>query len=178
MPCGGNRSEKEKNQFHWHHNNKRLFNSGTFVTMEIINKPKPNYLWSMAKMRCPRCRRGHIYKTKNAYRKLSLSHIFDMYDNCPVCKQEFEMEPGFWFGTGYVSYALTVAISVSTFVAWWVLIGVSFNDNRVFYWLGINTLMLVFLQPWMMRISRVIYLYFFVTYDPSFDKTGSQEFDY
>lgn len=101
-----------------------------------------------------------------------------MQDNCPVCGQKYEMEPGFWFGTGYVSYALTVAISVTTFVAWWVLIGVSFDDNRVFYWLGINTFLLVLLQPWMMRMSRVIYLNFFVSYDSEHDTTKAKEFDY
>ena len=129
-------------------------------------------------MRCPRCRRGRIFKSNNPYKKFSLKYIFDMQDNCPVCGQKYEMEPGFWFGTGYVSYALTVAISVTTFVAWWVLIGVSFNDNRVFYWLGINTFLLVLLQPWMMRMSRVIYLNFFVSYDPDHDTTKAKEFDY
>ena len=145
--------------------------------MDDLKKPKPNYLWSIATMRCPRCRRGSLFKNKNPYGKLKLSHIFDMYDFCPVCNQKYEMEPGFWFGTGYVSYALTVAISVTTFVAWWVLIGVSFNDNRVFYWLGINTILLIILQPWMMRMSRAIYLYFFVSYDPDYDKTAGKEFN-
>lgn len=140
-------------------------------------KPTPNYLLSILTMRCPRCRRGSLYKSKNPYSKLKLSHIFDMYDNCPVCNQKFDLEPGFWFGTGYVSYALTVAISVITFIAWYVLIGVSFNDNRVFWWLGINTLMLIILQPWIMRISRVIYLYFFVSFDRDYDKSPTQLFD-
>jgi len=101
-----------------------------------------------------------------------------MYETCEVCNQKFNMEPGFWYGTGYVSYALTVAFSVSTFIAWWVLIGVSFNDNRVFWWLGINATLLILLQPWLMRISRTIYLYFFVKYDPDYEKTEPQEFDY
>jgi hypothetical protein len=88
------------------------------------------------------------------------------------------MEPGFWYGTGYVSYALTVAFSVSTFIAWWVLIGVSFNDNRVFWWLGINSTLLILLQPLLMRLSRTIYLYFFVKYDPDYENTDPQQFDY
>jgi hypothetical protein len=88
------------------------------------------------------------------------------------------MEPGFWYGTGYVSYALTIAFSVATFIAWWVLIGISTNDNRIFWWLGINAFLLIILQPWLIRLSRTIYLYFFVHYDKDYAKSKPQEFDY
>jgi Protein of unknown function (DUF983) len=144
----------------------------------MSNKPTPNYYWSIATMKCPRCRRGPMFKDSNAYRKLKLSHIFDMHDNCPVCDQKYDLENGFWYGTGYVSYALAVAISVATFVAWLVIIGVSTEDNRIFWWLGLNILFLVVMQPWMMRISRVIYIRFFVRYDKDFDQHKPQEFDY
>lgn len=129
-------------------------------------------------MRCPRCRRGDMFKNPNAYKKLSLSYILDMYDHCPVCNQKYDLEVGFWYGTGYVSYGLAVLLSAITFVAWWILIGISFNDNRVFYWLGINTFLLVVIQPWLMRLSRVIYLYFFVSYDSDYENKESVKFDY
>lgn len=140
-------------------------------------KPKPNYIWSILSMKCPRCRRGPMFNNSNAYSSLKLSKIFDMPEHCPVCGQKYDMEQGFWYGTGYVSYALAVAVSVATFVAWLVLIGVSINDNRVFWWLGINTLLLVVLQPWLMRLSRVIYIRFFVGYDPNYDKSKPKQFD-
>ncbi|TWI83666.1 uncharacterized protein DUF983 [Lacibacter cauensis] len=143
--------------------------------MGSSNKPKPNYLWSMLSMNCPRCRRGKLFKPFSAY---NFKHTFDMHEECSVCKQKFDMEPGFWYGTGYVSYALTVAISVATFVAWWVLIGVSFDDNRVFWWLGLNAVLLLILQPWLMRLSRTIYLYFFVRYDEDYETSEPQKFDY
>lgn len=101
-----------------------------------------------------------------------------MPEKCPVCNQRYEMETGFWYGTGYVSYALAVALSAATFIAWCVLIGISVNDNRVFYWLGFNALLLVVLQPWLMRMSRVIYLYFFVRYDEQYEQHAPQEFDH
>lgn len=141
-------------------------------------KPKPNYFWSILTMRCPRCRRGDMFKHSNPYKKIKLSYILDMYHTCPVCNQKYDLEVGFWYGTGYVSYALAVLLSGLTFIAWWILIGISFNDNRVFYWLGINTFLLVVIQPWMMRLSRVIYLYFFVSYDADFENKKSVEFDY
>ncbi len=101
-----------------------------------------------------------------------------MPSRCPECGQPYELEVGFWYGTGYVSYALTVALSVASFVAWYVLIGMSVNDNRFFWWMGINIFLLVVLQPWLMRLSRVIYLYFFVRYDPDYKNTQVTKFDY
>ncbi len=128
-------------------------------------------------MRCPRCRRGPMYKDGNPYKTLRLSQIFNMHDDCPVCKQKYDLEQGFWYGTGYVSYALAVAVSVATFVAWLVLIGISADDNRIFWWLGLNTFLLVVMQPWLMRLSRVIYIRFFVRYDENYENTKPKEFD-
>jgi hypothetical protein len=89
-----------------------------------------------------------------------------MHTYCPVCNLKYERETGFWWGTGYVSYALTVAVSVTTFVAWIVLIGMSTKDYRTFYWLGFNTLTLIVLLPYLMRVSRTLWLTFFVKYNP------------
>lgn len=128
-----------------------------------MSNKRPNYILSMLSMKCPHCRRGDMFKTKNAY--TNLRKTFDMHEHCPVCGQKYELETGFWFGTGYVSYALSVAFSVATLIAYWVFFGLSWQDNSIFIWLGVNGVLLILLQPWLMRISRVIYLYFFVYYD-------------
>jgi hypothetical protein len=112
-----------------------------------------------------------MFTNSNPYKSLKLSHIFDMPHKCPVCRQQFDLEAGFWFGTGYVSYALAVAVSVATFIAWLVFIGVSTDDNRIFWWLGTNTVVLVVTQPWLMRLSRVLYIRFFVKYDENYEQT-------
>lgn len=125
---------------------------------------RPNYFLSILKMKCPRCRKGNMYRTKNPFH-WRFSKIFDMYERCPVCDQKFELETGFWFGTGYVSYALSIALSVFNLIWYWLLFGISWRDNSIFYWLGVNGVILVLVQPWLMRISRTIYLYFFVYYD-------------
>ena len=100
-----------------------------------------------------------------------------MPDKCPECGQPFELEPGFWYGTGYVSYGLSFALSVATFIAWWVLIGFSTEDHRFFWWMGLNAAFLVFMQPWLMRLSRVMYLYFFVPYDADYKNTQVKRFE-
>ena len=131
------------------------------------DKKKRGYLVAAFDCRCPRCREGKLFKNRIS---ISLKKNMAMHKYCLVCGQPTEKEPGFYYGTGYVSYALAVAISVTTFVAWFVLIGMSVKDKRFFYWLITNAVILVLLQPWMMRVSRSFWLSWFVKYDPDWDK--------
>ena len=78
-----------------------------------------------------------------------------------------ELEVGFYYGTGYVSYALTVAISVATFLAFWVIYGISIDDNSLYIWLVLNIIVLVLGLPYIMRLSRTLWLSFFVKFDPN-----------
>ncbi len=121
---------------------------------------KPSFIPSLLKLKCPRCRKGDMFIHKSSYQK----GFMKMHDRCPVCGQVMEIEPSFYYGTGYVSYSLTVALTVATFIAWWVLIGFSFKDHRFFYWIGFNAVFLIALQPYLMRLSRTVWLSFFVKY--------------
>lgn len=125
---------------------------------------RKNILWSTLNNRCPRCREGKLFVTKNPF---DFSRMIKMNDNCPVCGQPTEIEVGFYVGTGYVSYALTVAYFVAMFVAWKVLIGMTWeqDDNRMFYWLGTTVVLLIILQPLFMRLSRSIWIAMFVSYN-------------
>ena len=136
---------------------------------------KPNYFWSLFTMKCPRCRRGRMFIDPNAWK---LRQTLKMPEKCPECGQPFELEVGFWYGTGYVSYALSFVLSVATFIAWWVLVGISTKDYRFFLWMGLNAVFLVVMQPWLMRLSRVVYLYFFIRFDPDYKQTRPKLFDY
>ncbi len=123
---------------------------------------KHNFLWAVFNQKCPHCREGNMFQDKGSYK---LKSFMKMNEKCLICRQQTEIEQGFYYGTGYVSYALTVAFSVSTFVAWWVLIGLSIDDNRIFWWLGTNTFLLLMVQPYFMRLSRAIWLSVFVKYN-------------
>jgi uncharacterized protein (DUF983 family) len=128
---------------------------------------KRSYFISTFGCRCPRCREGKLFKNKIT---IGLKNNMAMPKTCPVCGQPTEKEPGFYYGTGYVSYALGVAISITTFIAWFVSIGMSVHDNRFFYWLIANAVILVLSQPWLMRLSRSIWISWFVKYDPDWKK--------
>jgi hypothetical protein len=97
-----------------------------------------------------------------------------MHEKCPVCGQPTDIEVGFYYGTSYVSYALTVAFSIVTFILWWMLIGFSIDDNRIFWWLGINAFLLIVLQPIFMRLSRSLWISWFVKYDPDWEHNPVQ----
>lgn len=139
-------------------------------------KPKPTYLWSMLHLKCPRCRRGDLFVHSNPYRKVSLDYMLEMNHRCSVCGQVYELETGFWYGTGYVSYALTVAFSVFTFLLWWLIIGFSLDDNRLLYWLIANAALNLVLQPFFMRLSRWVFLNFFVHYNENYADEESVKF--
>lgn len=136
---------------------------------------KPNFFWSLFTMKCPRCRRASMFTNNNPW---NLKKVLSMHKRCPECNQPFELEVGFWYGTGFVSYGLSIALTVLSFVAWYLIVGMSVRDNRFFWWMGINVMMLIVLQPWLMRLSRVIYLNFFVKYDPNYKRTAVKTFDY
>lgn len=133
---------------------------------------KSTYLYSVLNNKCPRCRKGDIFSSKHAYK---LGEFTKMNEKCPVCGQPTEIEVGFYYGTGYVSYALTVAFSVSTLVAWWVLIGFSLDDTRFFWWMGTNALLMILMQPLFMRLSRSIWLSWFVKYEKEWEKNPHQK---
>jgi len=100
-----------------------------------------------------------MFQDKNPWH---LKNTMKMNKECPVCGQPLDIEVGFYFGSSYVSYAFTVALSVITFVLWWLTIGFSIYDNRVFYWLAFNAVFLIALQPYLMRVARTGWLSFFV----------------
>lgn len=138
--------------------------------MPSAESKKPLYLLSIFSNKCPRCRQGELYQYSNPY---DLKNNVKMHEKCTVCGQPTELEVGFYYGTGYVSYGLSVAFTVATFVAWKVLIGVTFaiDDNRIFYWLGLNILLLILTQPLQMRLSRTLWLSWFVQYEPNWKTT-------
>src|SRR5690606_33219946 len=88
-----------------------------------------------------------------------------MYETCPVCGDYYDKEVGFYYGSSYVSYGLTVAVSVATFVAWWVILGFSLQNNSLLYWLIANAVVLIAIQPYTMRLARTLWLSLFVRFD-------------
>ena len=94
-----------------------------------IHDKKPNLIVSILKNKCPRCRRRDLYKFKGAFR---IRGLMTMSEKCPACNQPLDMEPGFYYGTNLMSYALAVMVSVVSFILWIIFIGISLHDARFF----------------------------------------------
>ena len=122
---------------------------------------KPSVVGAIAHMRCPSCRKGHMFKQKSIF---PMSKMMEMPEECPVCGQKMEPQVGFYYGTGYVSYALSVGLFLFNLVWYWTIFGLSYKDNSIFYYLITSVSIVLLLQPFLMRISRVLYLYMFVRY--------------
>jgi len=143
----------------------------TLATTQNIKEADPGFL-KVFQCKCPRCRIGDMFQEKNPYR---IKKAMKMNEPCPVCGQPFELEVGFFYGSGYISYALGIAISVASLIAWWIFIGLSVHDNRIFYWLIFNGILLVAVQPPLMRLARSIWLWFFVKYDSNWRETPAEQ---
>ena len=57
-------------------------------------------------LRCPCCGHGRLFKT-----------ALHMHARCSACNEKFEREPGQWFGAIYINLGLTLALTVTGFVA-------------------------------------------------------------
>jgi uncharacterized protein (DUF983 family) len=127
-----------------------------------MSMKKTGLITSILLNKCPRCRKGKLFRNQNPYH---LKRVFDMHERCPVCGQPTELEPGFWYGTGYVSYVLCVVLSVINLCWYWMFFGLSWKDESVYIWLIINGIILTIAMPALIRLSRTLYLNFFVYYD-------------
>ena len=141
---------------------------GIKVTFAIIFADtmanKPSLLSGILGMKCPNCRKGSMYKNKSIF---PLKEMMHMPERCAVCGQKMELELGFYYGTGYVSYALSVGVAIFNAIWFAFLVGFSWKNNSIWWYLGITVGMLLLLQPLLMRYSRVLYLYMFVKYGSS-----------
>ena len=128
---------------------------------------KPTKIKSILMQKCPKCREGNLFVDPNPYH---FSTTMRMPKNCPVCGQLFELETGFYFGTGYVSYALSIMLIAAIFTIWAVTFKLSFNNSSIYWCLGTSISLLLMLQVVIQRISRAIWLSFFVKYDKNWRK--------
>ncbi len=123
---------------------------------------KPGLISSILGNKCPRCRKGNLFTSRNPY---NLKKVTQMPEHCQVCGQATEVEIGFYYGTGYVSYGLSILISIVSFLLWLGTVGISLHDNRIFWWLGANVALVILVQPLLMRLSRSIWIAFFIKYE-------------
>lgn len=123
--------------------------------------PIESSVLALLALRCPRCHRGKLF----SYPATNLAKFTDMPDDCPVCGQAFEPEPGFYFGAMYISFGFAVAIFAVCGVLLYYLAG----DPDVWVYVVAVAVVTLVTTPLTFRYSRALMLYLFggTSYDPA-----------
>lgn len=114
-------------------------------------------LYSIFKYKCPHCHEGEFFVDRNPYH---LSTAGAMLDRCPVCQRKYQPEPGFYYGGMYVTYAITVALFVTTYVAMLVLV----PNAPLWLYAVVVIAGIVLLAPWIYALSKTIWANLFFSY--------------
>lgn len=118
---------------------------------------KGSKLYSILFMKCPRCHQGRFLENH----PYNLSSMNKVKDSCPSCGLKYMMEPSFYYGSMYVSYAVGVAVAMAVYV----LIYISGLDLGVGGIFGVIVAALVLLMPYIGAVSKSIWANFFFKYD-------------
>ncbi len=118
---------------------------------------KENIVTSIIKQNCPKCRKGKLFSSS----LFNLKSFHKMNDKCDNCGQDFNLEPGFYMGAMYISYAFQVAIVVGTLVG-----AAVFNPELSFqsHLIIVGTLVLSFFTS-IFRLSRSVWIHICVRFE-------------
>ena len=119
-------------------------------------------IYSILTGTCPVCQRESMYVEPNPYK---LNKIYQMHERCSNCGTKYKIEPSFFYGAMYVSYAVGVAFSVAAFIIAYLIFGASLLIS--FFAI---TLTLIVFMPIIMRLSRNIWINLFMSYDKNAGK--------
>jgi uncharacterized protein (DUF983 family) len=109
-------------------------------------------------MRCPKCREGKMFPEGTLF----TTQFMKMNEQCAVCGQSFMPEPGYYFGAMFVSYGINAAF----FIAVWLGMYIFMKEVSLTAMI-IALLVVIFgLLPITFRLSRVLWIYIFVRYQP------------
>ena len=112
-------------------------------------------------LRCPRCHTGPLF----THPALS-AHFMDMPEACPVCRQTYEPEPGFYYGAMYISSGFSTGLLLAIgFLLFYLA-----HDPPLWVYIGAVGGAVLAVTPLLFRYSRAVMLYAFggVRFDPRY----------
>ncbi len=119
---------------------------------------KGTKLYSIFKNKCPRCQEGDFMKNNTKFKVIKSTK---MHENCSNCNLIYMIEPSFFYGAMYVTYGLTIAISVSAFIISFGLFKATFVQSIIAISIAV-----IAMVPITIRLSRSIWINMFVSYSP------------
>ncbi|MCL6273787.1 DUF983 domain-containing protein [Muricauda sp. 2012CJ35-5] len=120
---------------------------------------KGNKLYSILTGTCPKCHEESMYENTNPY---ALSQLFNMHERCSHCNTKYKIEPSFFYGSMYVSYAVGIAFATAAFVIAYLILNASLVNTFIAI-----VLTLIVSLPIIIRLSRNIWINFFFKYEPN-----------
>ena len=121
---------------------------------------KGTKLFSILKMRCPKCNKGRFYESH----PYNLKKIGEVKKECNNCNLKYDMEPGFFQGSYYVSYGLGVALFVAIFILKMLIL----PDLAYLSTLILMVVVLLILAPLLFALSKIIWINLFVNFDNTY----------
>ncbi|GAB1857337.1 DUF983 domain-containing protein [Flavobacteriaceae bacterium MHTCC 0001] len=118
---------------------------------------KGTKLYSILTGYCPKCQQESMYSVKNPY---ILPDTLKVNERCSHCNTKYRIEPSFFYGAMYVSYAVGIAFAVVAFI----ISNLIFNASLTNTFVSIVGTLIVFM-PIIMRLSRNIWINMFMHYD-------------
>ncbi|WP_379090385.1 DUF983 domain-containing protein [Pedobacter sp. UC225_65] len=134
--------------------------------MEANKENKELYIsqWQgMVNAKCPRCRVGNVFSGPTYGFKIQ-----KMNEVCPHCNLKFEREPGYFYVSMFVSYAMNVAEMITVSVAAYIF-GLKLEYENLWYFVAILFGTTVLFSPFNYRYSRIALLYWLspgLNYEP------------
>ncbi len=122
-----------------------------------MKEKQTSIVFSIANCKCPRCRKGELFKKKGMFR---YKDLLLMNESCDNCKLMYELEPGFWIGSLYASYPFVVIIGIP-----FILLALFSDGNMVFVYTGMMLLLLMLFRPLMIRLGRSLWIHLNVGYN-------------
>lgn len=118
---------------------------------------KGTKIYSIGTGKCPVCHTGKMYQDSNPY---NFKKTLKMNERCPHCNTKFKIEPSFFYGAMYVSYPVGIIFAGIAFALCFFVL----DMGRLNSFIAISILML-FLLPIILRLSRNIWINFFFKFD-------------
>ena len=123
---------------------------------------KGTKLYSIFRMKCPRCHEGDFYKG-HPYKYSTMGRV---YEKCFKCDLKYNIEPSFFQGSYYVVYGLGVALLITVSILKFIF----FPETGPLNLLLSIIISLILLSPLLYALSKIIWINVFIKYDKNIIK--------
>jgi uncharacterized protein (DUF983 family) len=117
---------------------------------------KRNFILNAFMKKCPRCQEGDLF-----VKPFEFSKPVNMPENCPVCNQKYEPEPGFYYGSMFLSYIFSAFFFLGIMGLCLIVFKMSLNAS-----MGVLLFIATLTYMFFLRMSRSIWINLMIKYDP------------